>query len=284
MTDATSVTRLYTVGERVEPGDYAKEGAEALWCKQPIPGGWVCSIREGHKGPQHVAVGGLTVHAVADRDTSGDEVEGTWKAGDHVRSTPGATRFIAVGTVIDVTERDGIARVDLVGRYLHDEGNWQHLTVDATALEPAISGYTPPTHEQIGKALASTARQAQTLIELAQRDRDRARVELETFRETVRDKAIELARQHNWCGVVDAGLRDMGLEPMRRSYDVEVTITATRTITVRADEVDFDGKDTSEVHDALGWSRVDRAFRAQESESGWSTSEYEVVEWEAVED
>lgn len=280
MTDATSAVRTYAVGDRSD--EYSYHTTHSEWCGHT--GDWDngrtyyrCSIKAGHGGPQHVAANEVSVVATKARDeTAPATVEGTWKIGDNVRSTPGATRQIAVGTVVDVTERDGIARVDLVGRYMHDEGNWQHLQVDATALEPAVTGYTPPTVEQMGRALASTARQAQTLIEAAQRDRDRAQAEhgrlnaeYQQFRDTVRDKAIEYATRHGWCRVVDEALEEMGLPPRTRDFTVQVTVTATQTVSVTVEATDEEA-----ARNAVDSSDV--RYQIDSSEWSWDYSDWEI--------
>jgi hypothetical protein len=282
MTDATSVTRYEVGGAGTAPVELRYTGTA---CQTGVSNGYVCNLETGHGGPQHLAIGAQgRVYGTADRD----EVEGTWKPGDVVMRT--SYPRIGIGAVLHVgRDGDGPVQVWLCAKDPGDEAFRLLLVTEPDTLRPYEAGtvvgdYEPPTLAEIGEALVWKAAVLDEAVKEVRAERDRAQDEHNEFRDTVRDTAIRLAREHNWCSVVDGALREMGLEPMRRSYDVQVTITATRTITVRADEVDFDGMDTSEVHDALGWSRVDGAFREQESESGWSTSEYEVVEWEATED
>jgi hypothetical protein len=48
--------------------------------------------------------------------------------------------------------------------------------------------------------------QAEALSELA-----KAQADLQTFKIAVADKAMELAREHDWCSVVTVALEDLGL-------------------------------------------------------------------------
>jgi hypothetical protein len=222
-------------------------------------------------------------------DDTTSTVEGAWQPGDLVQR--GSYPRIGIGRVLHVgPSPDGQGtRVWMVAKEPGD-ATFRLLASDQPeTLRPYEDGtvlgdHLAPTLAEVGQALVTKHAVLDEALRSVRADRDAVQVEHDEFRDKVRDTAIRLAREHNWCSVVDGALREMGLAPMRRSYDVEVTITATRTIIIRADEADFDGKDESEVHDALGWTQVDRAFRAQESESGWTTTEYEVVEWEAVDE
>jgi hypothetical protein len=67
-----TTVRTYSAGQILTRGtpefDYARHVNMAQWCNEPCGDGYICSIREGHEGPQHVAVGGETVRAVKDRE------------------------------------------------------------------------------------------------------------------------------------------------------------------------------------------------------------------------
>lgn len=287
VTSTLSTTRTYVRGDVADETDFATEGTR---CNDPHYG-YYCTLPSGHKGTQHVgSLFSREVVAVWDRDTSGDEPatpegtpEGTWKAGDHVQGAADS-HTIAAGTVLGVDEVEGITWATFVGRYLYED-QWRLLRIHATRLVPLRDGSTPPTQEEIAAAVASFARQSQTMILSARRERDQAQNEYADFRDTVRDTAITLARRHDWCSVVDEALREMGLTPMRQELDVEVKVTATRTITVRSSALDAGSLTTDDVRDALGWTRVDNAFREQIDEaSSWETTDYEIVEWEAVEE
>lgn len=268
VTDTTSTVRTYTVGDavpeelRVPMGD---------WCEAPVGRSYVCSLRTGHTGPQHLAwhSGGSEILAAADRDTSGDEVasttvEGTWKAGDVVQRTGFGVR-IPVATVVGVErDDDGITWAHVVGRYSPD-GDWQHMRVQASELRPNTDA-SGPTHEQIAEAMVSGFRQAQTLIRQAQRDRDRAQeqygvlsVTHSTFRDEVRSLAIEKAAELGWCrpGLNEA-LDQLGLDRATNRYRVTVEVTAVRTVDVEVDAADgdaawqaVDAMDPSELRDAM---------------------------------
>jgi hypothetical protein len=72
MTDATSVTRTYAVGDQLDDRDMPIGDT----CRADIgSSGYVCSLPPGHTGPQHVgAYSSGHVVAVVDRDTSGDPI------------------------------------------------------------------------------------------------------------------------------------------------------------------------------------------------------------------
>lgn len=144
-----------------------------------------------------------------------------------------------------------------------------------------------PTPEVVAERLAIAERELQrlrTLRDSLTAERDTLQAEHDEFRDTVRNTAIRLAKQHDWCSVVDAALIEMGLAPMRQEYEVEVKVTATRVITVRSGTVDAADPNQGDIKDALGWGRVDSAFREQESDSGWETTDYDVIEWTVVDD
>jgi hypothetical protein len=60
------------------------------------------------------------------------------------------------------------------------------------------------------------------------------RTELANFRTLVRNVAINRAIEHEWCSVIDDILDELGLEPRRRAYDVEVKVTYTAWVQVSA--------------------------------------------------
>lgn len=71
MTDATSGTRTYELGDRLWDGDMPLGNT----CAAEVQGGYVCSLPRDHRGPQHVAAySSGVVCAVQDRDTSGDPI------------------------------------------------------------------------------------------------------------------------------------------------------------------------------------------------------------------
>jgi hypothetical protein len=287
MTD--SAVRTYSVGdvlpqeERVPTQD---------WCEETLAGGYYCSLRKGHTGPQHVATyASGSVVAVVDRDTSADEPK---------RYAVGDTAPLSIRASEQGVPYCGES-ADTVGHYYtcslpRDHDGPQHLTIDgasgvvvaAVDREPAPEPIVEqPTPEVLAERLAAAVEVNTNLDRQLREARDEL-VSLQNthdeFRDTVRSTAIRLAKQHDWCSVVDSALREMGLEPMRQDYDVEVSVTATRTITVRMEGVDLDGVDPSAVKEQLSWHRVDNAFREQESDSGWSTSSYEVEEWSVADD
>lgn len=253
MTDST--TRTYSIGEvlpdsKVADGLYTERTTD--WCMHNTMdvGHGSCSMPKGHGGPQHLAAlyNGTIVGLALNEPTDDGP---TWKTGDSVmrdqRVVSPGTPDIAIGTVIGV---DG-AFAHLVGRIRY-ESEWRHHRVPNRALRPGSGGVPGPTLEEIGAALLQPLRvsvEAPTVDAVAttadaeriaslERRLTAVQAAHEQFRTTVRDKAIELAKEHNWCSVVDQGLIAMGLSPMRRKWEVEVAVRASQTITVTVEEAD----------------------------------------------
>ena len=64
-----------------------------------------------------------------------------------------------------------------------------------------------------------------------------ARVDLERFKDQVRDKAIEVAEEQSWCDEgLNSVLSELGLEPKSQEYEVRIGLTACHTVTAGSDE------------------------------------------------
>lgn len=244
MTMTDEGVRTYAVGDEVADGEYARAANPDDWCDTRVAPGYICSIAKGHAGPQHVAVGAGRVQAVLDRDTSGDEPK-RYAAGD------------MAGLPMRASEQ-GVPycgeSADPVGSYYtcslpegHDGP--QHLTIDGASGRVVAGKDVPvpiveqPTPQVLAERLATAVevnanldRQVRELRdELATVRNERRQLQSthDEFRQTVVDTAMELARRHDWCSVVQRGLEDMGLgDLLEREYRVQVTVTATRTATV----------------------------------------------------
>lgn len=234
MTMTDSTVRTYAVGDRVADGEYARAASIDDWCGASCGRGYVCSIAKGHTGPQHVAVGGGEVQAMVDRDTSGDEPK---------RYTVGETAPLSI-------RASGVycgKSTDTVGHYYTcslpaDHDGPQHLTIDGTSgvVVSAVDVPEPiveiPTYEVLRERFEVVEREVlrlRTLRDSLTAERDALQTEHDEFRQRVVDTAMELARRHDWCTVVQQGLTDMGLgDLLEREYRVQVEVTATRTATV----------------------------------------------------
>lgn len=255
MTDATSTVRTYTVEERVLDGDYAKHADMGEWCREPISGGYVCSIKAGHAGPQHVAVGGSRVCAVKDRDQSGDGPDNTLTLLDG--------RRVQVPAEIYPTVRDE-----------------QHqYTVMLDELRT-----------QVREARDARDRVQASLDTLREREEER----MEAFRQRVGQVAMRYARDHNWCSVVQRALEELGIEVVQRwrvRTDVKIShhngweaVRGSVYVTVES------ARDRGNVYQDVDNMDADAAINVLEQEGieipdGWqfesfdaSTSDVELVE------
>ena len=84
--------------------------------------------------------------------------------------------------------------------------------------------------QRLTAALEDTQRQ----LSQARRNVEQTAQELAAFRTRVRDVAIRYGDEHDWCGVLDDALRELGLSPRTHPYDVEIHIRATRNAHVEA--------------------------------------------------
>lgn len=255
--------RTYTVGERVEDGDYAKSGDYGRWCRESIPDGWVCSIEAGHAGPQHVAVGGDVVRAVKDREQGP-----TFEPGDVVMRLESPR--IAVGTVLSVTREADRPVAWLAGKE-PGETEFRLMSTDARTLRPYAPGTVvgdsePPTLAQIGEAFVrkhkildealTTTREARDTVTESLRNAERMHDE---FRDRVRALAIEKAADLGWCTPgLNAALEELGLPPKDGRYRVRVQVTATRYIDVAVRAPD--GSEAWSAVDAMSESELAEAY------------------------
>lgn len=205
--------RTYTVGEA--PDEYVWRPNTGTWCNHRI-NGYICSIEQGHAGPQHVAANEMRIVAVVDRDQA-----------DDVAVTP-------------MTE----------------------VPIDVDALRREIETLRAEL-ERTREALLTERRVAQ----------NRA-VELERFKENVVQVGGEYAERHDMCSVYDDLMEELGLPRRQVTYDVDIEIVAKRTITLQV--TTNSGADSDDIRAMLGWSEIDEAFREQESEEGWESTDWSV--------
>lgn len=163
---------------------------------------------------------------------------------------------------------------------------WDRDTADddvEPTPEPIVE---QPTPEVVAERLATVQRElgeAQDQLHIATTASRDARAEIERlqtehdeFRQRVVDTAMELARRHDWCTVVQAGLTDMGLgDLLTKNYRVTVTLRAERTVTVQVAAAS--GEEAWQMVDRMGESDLSDAY---EEENGNSLN-YDVLgdEW-----
>jgi hypothetical protein len=258
MTDATSTTRTYAVGDTLDVADYRADD----YCGARVGSGYTCSMPNGHTGPQHVAAYyNREVCGVEDRDTSGDPIEGTWEPGDMVQALPG----LPVANVLSVArDEDGIVRAWMVGQRDGDD-TWRLIKSPVDALSPHTGSHIGPTLADIGAALVAKATTMDADVESNRRARREAEAErdatneaMDTLKREVVRVAMENAREHNWCGVVTRALRDMDLgDYLTQRYQVQVELKATRTIYVEVEASDAES----------AWRSVDEMSESELSEA-----------------
>jgi len=103
----------------------------------------------------------------------------------------------------------------------------------------------------------------------------------EEFRKLVVDKAMEYARRHDWCSVVQAALTEMGLEVTRR-YRVNVEVVVSRTAQVEIEATD--AREAWQAVDAL--SSSDLADLLENDDAipyGWDHSSHDAKTYDVEE-
>lgn len=262
-TVTSTAIRTYSAGDPTD--DYVYNSDSFDWCGKRFPSpGYVCSIRSGHEGPQHVAATSVRVEQVMDREqpvpeTSTTPETGTWKPGDQVQRH--GHPEIAVGVVLHATDTD----VHLIGRGSGD-GAFRLIKTTASSLDPYTGDLPAPTLADIGTALVTKAAALDERVTRTQGLLDQLSATHNSFRDQVRELAIEKAEELNWCTPgLNAALDELGLERKTTTFTAEVTIAATRTITVevQADDVD-------EVYTLVDNMSEDDLSRAYEEHSGLS--------------
>lgn len=234
ITDTTSATRTYAIGDASDEHVYVAASAGREWCgvtgfPPPAASYYRCSLPKGHEGPQHVAANQEAVVGVMDRDTSGDVPE----------------PIVEEPTPEVLAERLRVVEEEVVRlRSLRDNliTERDRAYADRSALQA--------THDQL--------------------------------RQDVVDKAMELARQHDWCTVVQRGLEDMGLgDLLTQKYRVQVEVTATRTVTVEVEATNgseawrqVDNMSTSELADLIDNSPDGSAYSFYGSDA-WEHSSHD---------
>jgi hypothetical protein len=92
----------------------------------------------------------------------------------------------------------------------------------------------------LGAVQGTAQANAERVVTLT-RDLSEANAGLRRFQRQVRDKAIEVAREHGWCKEgLNTTLTELGLETVASRWTVEVTVTATQTVEVTVDADDLD--------------------------------------------
>jgi hypothetical protein len=267
MPETAQQVRTYAVGDARD--EYNRAETYRDWCGEPIPEGFMCSIRTGHEGPQHVAVGGSsdTVVAVKDREQPTPGVG----VGDAVHSD--AYPMIYAATVLAITENDtdldGETAAWVVGTVTYHGGSWRLLKRRLNQFTPGFAtGYTGdgPTIAQIGEAYVEKHRTLQTHMQATRETLESVRTDYnalttrhEAFREQVRDLAVEKAKELNWCDPgLNAALEQLGLERKESDWYVNATIRVERSVRLRVTAVSgeaawqsVDGFSESEVREAL---------------------------------
>jgi hypothetical protein len=127
--------------------------------------------------------------------------------------------------------------------------------------------------------LASARREAEIL-------HSSARSELDAFKQLVREIALEAKKENNWC---DAGfnsvMEQLGLEPLPTMFNVTVTVTATREITVElpADDLEEESCTTDGAEEFLGDTVTLAQYISEELGYGdWELTDVQIDGAEAV--
>lgn len=97
---------------------------------------------------------------------------------------------------------------------------------------------------------------------------------LETFKSTVRDKAIEVAEEHGWCKEgLNEVLEELGLDRVPTKFKVLVQVVITHWEEVEADNEDDAQDEAVEQFDVTDYSSYD---------GSWSMDSPEAVEIESA--
>lgn len=269
MTSTTTTTETastrFTVGERGTVWARNPEALNHTLC-QLEDGAYFCTRESGHRG-QHAAAqrNGVVQHVWGEPEPEqpplvrGHQVvlrDSTDTTGRVVRVAP-ATREVTVLTMS--AWLGGSPR--LITR---PEEEWQRV---------GLPEVPPMDAEQLlARTVDALARPQGTAAEVAdlQRRLDEAQATLrrletthEQFRQDVRDLAIRTAADQGWCDDgLNRGLRELGLDPKTREYEVEVEVTATQTVWVTVEAA-------SEEH-ALGDVTEEMVENALLTRSGWT--------------
>lgn len=153
-------------------------------------------------------------------------------------------------------------------------------------LNPAVSDDV--TIEKIGEAYVEKAAlikadyDARVAEVEALRDRvQEAEVAHEAFRKQVVDTAMEYARRHDWCSVVQSALEEMGLTVTRR-YRVRTWVKVARYVDVEVESTDasqawrdVENMDSGELEEAIAGESLPSGWEHDAHDA--STSDVEEV-------
>jgi hypothetical protein len=104
-----------------------------------------------------------------------------------------------------------------------------------------------------------------------------AQTTLDSFRDQVREKAIEVAKENNFCnGGLNEVLEELGLQPLPSVFTVEIEFTATQTVTVEisAEDLYEDQRDEDGVRSYVVSHADD--FAGEASSYNWEVDENEI--------
>lgn len=138
---------------------------------------------------------------------------------------------------------------------------WQPITDGSRTYEA--------TRTHFGQVLSVALAGAKTWQDSYQRKA----TEYDTFRDTVRTRMIEEAESRDWCEEFDRILEEFGLDPRTREFYVEVTITATQTISIPVTARDED--DAKEGVDMSSYSLSDYV---SDTEWSWDSDDAEITD------
>jgi hypothetical protein len=274
----STITRTY------ERGDNASDLLAPYdeWCGAPLDG-YRCSMRQGHDGPQHVAMyedGQVCAAWDNEEATPVDELTafrtrvrelaqticrsrgyGTWPVWNDTMVRLGLEPFT-------VREVRVVAPVSRVVR------NFGNATTEEEAREwlngrrHMLSSYLSPLDDELGEPTVEVEETTPREDEDVEADPDADTDDLDTYKALVRGVAIDMATNQSWCddglnGVLD----ELGLGRKGQLYDVEVRVVAAQTVTlkVRANSED-------EARSQIGWTEVDDAW----SPDAWTSDDYTI--------
>lgn len=181
----------------------------------------------GRRSSHWVSLGQVTIIGEPEPFKVGDRFTYT---GDPARDWLPETTTGATGTLV---------RADGAGRWYvdFDRGPHYHGEEDSRCGDLFVS------ESRITKLAAETAPPSDLAAE-----RDKAVAELAALKETVVRVAREAARQHDWCGVVDEALEDMGLLIARKT---KVRATVVMSLDVEHYGIEPEASDVENAFAAL---------------------------------